>query len=394
MIQPATHPAPSHPTTLAPHRPAAIDIPVALPRLPTLEHIIPYLAQIDTNRWYTNHGPLCAALQEQLARFWGLEYEHVALTTSATSGITLALNAHEVQPGLRCLMPSWTFTASAGAVVAAHLRPHFVDVRADTWCPDPTEMETLAQAPDVGAMLVVVPFGTPIDLAVWDGVSQRTGKPVIIDAAAAFDTLRADGPMPVAHCTTVVSMHATKVFGLGEGGAVLSRDPVLAERVRTLARFGFAGTRAAQLPGINAKISEYTAAVGLAGLDYWPRTRANWQAATALYRQHLPATLLPPGGCGDHWVTSTLNILWPDSATQLADTLAGQGIGSVSWWGTGCHTQPAYATCTRQPLPVTERLGHSALALPFWQDIGTEQVLRICATLTQALDSMDLNTAG
>lgn len=314
-----------------------------------------------------------------------MDYDHVALVTSATTGITLALKAHGVRPGSHCLMPSWTFTASAAAVMAAHLQPHFVDVRADTWCPDPTEVETLARSPEIGAILIIVPFGAPLDLAIWDAIAARTGRPVIIDAAAAFDTLRADGPMPVGQCTVVVSLHATKVFGVGEGGAVLSRDPALAEHIRALARFGFSGSRSAQHPGINAKISEYTAAVGLAGLDLWPETRRAWQSVTNLYRTHLPSTLGLPPTFGEGWVSSTLTALWPGNAQTLAKDLAAQGIGTVSWWGTGCHTQPAYAASPQEALPLTEEYGRCAIGLPFWQGMGAGQVARVCTALQNLL---------
>ena len=220
---------------------AVIDLPFARSKLVSADRIIPHLRRIDSSRWYSNNGPLCVSFQERLAAFWGLEAEAVALTTNATVGITLALNAHGIKPGLRCLMPSWTFVASAAAVTAAHLLPSFVDVQSDTWCPDPAHLEQLAKAADVGAILIVMPFGAPVDLSVWDALAARVGKPVIIDAAAAFDTLRHDGPMPVPACPTVVSLHATTVFGVGEGGVVLPRASEPPERARILTHCGFNG---------------------------------------------------------------------------------------------------------------------------------------------------------
>ncbi|WP_244410133.1 DegT/DnrJ/EryC1/StrS family aminotransferase [Gluconacetobacter diazotrophicus] len=362
-----------------------IDIPVAWPRLPAMEYIAPYLHQIDANRWYSNQGPLCEAFQERLGRFWGMAYDNIALVANATTGLTLALRAQALRQGSRCLMPSWTFVASAAAVAAADLVPHFVDVDPDTWIPDPDTIEDLARSPDVGAILIVVPFGSPIDLAVWDAVSQRTGRPVIIDAAAAFDTLRSDGPMRIGKSTVVVSLHATKVFGIGEGGAVISRDPVLAEHIRTLARFGFSGSRSAQSPGINAKISEYTAAVGLAGLDVWAETRSHWDALTRLYLGLLPASVRLPPAFGHNWVASTLAVICPEKSQPVAETLARRGIGTVSWWGSGCHTQPAYAGYPREHLPTTQQYGYRGIGLPFYQDMTEEQVTRVCATLRDVL---------
>ena len=92
---------------------------------------------------------------------------------------------------------------------------------------------------DVGAIMVVAPFGAPVDGPEWERVQADTGIPVIIDAAAAFDTLQERGPMRLGACPMTVSLHATKVFGVGEGGALLCHDRALMDRVRRMAQFGF-----------------------------------------------------------------------------------------------------------------------------------------------------------
>ena len=356
----------------------AAPVPVARPRLPSAASILPYLRQIDANAWYANHGPLAQEFQSQLGAHWGLARHQVALLSNGTSALTLALLASGIRPGQRCLMPSWTFIASAGAVRQAGLLPHFVDVRPDTWTPDPDELEGLAARHDIGAILAVSPFGAPLDLPAWDRLQRATGLPVIIDGAAAFDTLREGGPMLVGGCPVIVSLHATKVFGVGEGGAVLSRDAGLMERVRRLAQFGFLGTREALLPGVNAKMSEYAAAVGLAGLDGWPETRARWSAVTDRYRSHLPTGVVVPPGFGKDWVSSTLNVLMPADRADAMGDLAAQGIGALRWWGPGCHAQPAFRDCPAEPLPITEDLARRSLGLPFWQDLTEAQVAAVC----------------
>lgn len=364
-------------------KPAVIQ--VARPRLPQAQAIQPYLEQIDANAWYSNHGPLAQLLQRRLAEHWGVAATEVALTSNATASLTLALQASGARPGSRCLMPSWTFVASAGAVVAAGLVPHFVDVCPTSWAPEPSELQRLARLHDIGAILVVAPFGAPIDLEAWDRVREETGLPVVIDAAAAFDALRNDGPMPVGHCPVAVSLHATKAFGIGEGGALIARDPSLMRRVRSLAQFGFAGTREAQLAGINAKLSEYGAAVGLAGLDTWAETRARWQLVTDAYRTMLPPALTLTPGFGRDWIASTLSVLWPADQPDLADRLVASGIATLSWWGLGCHTQPAFRHCPAEALPVTSIYAPRAVGLPFWQDLSLAQVEKVCAALRLAL---------
>ncbi|BBC79982.1 pleiotropic regulatory protein DnrJ/EryC1/StrS [Acetobacter orientalis] len=326
--------APKQPArSLVRHDRVPSTIPVAYPRLPTTDKIIPYLNQIDQNRWYTNQGPMCNALQDRLGQFWGVGCDRVALVANATTGITLALQAHNIPFGKLCLMPSWTFTASAAAAISANLQPYFVDVDPYTWIPNPEQIEHLAKADEVGAILIVAPFGAPLDLSRWDDVAERTGRPVIIDAAAAFDTLRQDGPMRPGRSTLVVSLHATKIFGIGEGGAVITHAPAMAEHIRTLARFGFSGSRASLYPSVNAKISEYTAAVGLAGLDCWNTTRAQWLRITALYRKILSPDLMLPPDFGHNWVSATLTVIGHDNTQQTAEYLARHDIQTVSWWG-------------------------------------------------------------
>jgi dTDP-4-amino-4,6-dideoxygalactose transaminase len=361
-------------------------IPVAKPKLPTASAILPYLKEIDANHWYANHGLLWLRFQSRLADHWGVANGSVALVANATLGLTLALRASGVRPGSFCLMPSWTFVASAGAAIQAGLTPRFVDVERDTWMPDPAALAKRSDLAEIGAIMIVAPFGMPFDVRPWDELSERTGIPVIIDGAAAFDSLRAAGPGPIGRSPIVVSLHATKVFGIGEGGAVICGDAEWLERLRRLSNFGFYGSRVSLLPGINAKISEYAAAIGLAGFDVWPSARAKFALLTERYRERLArqgaVELMPRFGEG--WVTSTLSVIWPQDCPNGSAKLAAEGIATLPWWGHGCHAQPAFADCPRDPLPITEELGRTVTGLPFWLDMTATQVDAVCAAVLRA----------
>jgi len=376
----------THPAMPAGARDVAAGIPVARPRLPGAAAILPYLEELDANGWYANHGPLLHRLRARLAAHWGLDPGAVALTANATLAIALVLRALGAAPGSRCLMPAWTFAATAGAARAAGLVPHFADVDPASWALDPEAVEARGDLDGIGAILAVAPFGRPLDAARWDAVSARTGIPVVIDAAAAFDATRAGGPMAAGAAPVVVSLHATKAFGIGEGGAVLSRDAALLERVRRLSNFGFLGAREAALPGINAKMSEYAAAVGLAALDAWPETRATWLAVTRRYAEALAdhPSIAPSPGFGGDWVSATLTVLWPGDREAGAAALEREGIGTLRWWGEGCHRHPAYAALPRDPLPVTEFLAARAVGLPFWRDMTPAQIALVCGVAGRA----------
>jgi dTDP-4-amino-4,6-dideoxygalactose transaminase len=355
-------------------------IPVMRPKLPMVDRLAPYLAATDKARLYSNFGPHACALEERLASHFGVASGAITTVANATLGLTLALTAQGAQPGSLCMLPGWTFVASANAVVHAGLTPYFVDVDAATWTLDPVALAAeIARAPaTVGAVMVVAPFGQPIDYRAWDAFKRETGLAVVIDAAAAFDSLQ------VGETPAVVSLHATKIVGVGEGGFVASRAASLIGAIRRHSNFGFDSHRNAAVAGFNAKLSEYHAAVGLAALDLWPETRAMWMAAARAYRQALAKsnciTLQP--GFGEAWVSSTC-IVSVDAAVraEAQQALAAAGIDTRSWWGDGAHCHPAMAAFPRARLPITETLARSTIGLPLYQDLLPDEIDYIVATM-------------
>src|ERR1051325_7184863 len=292
-------------------------IPVMWPKLPSTERLAPYLRSIDASRVYSNYGPLTLSLEDRLAAHYGLGQSTVSTVANATVGLAIALAIQHPPPGTLCLMPAWTFVASAHAAVMAGLVPYFVDVDAATWALDvETVSEEIARAPaQVGAVMPVAPFGAPIDLPAWESFRLRTGLAVAIDAAAAFDSLQ-----PTA-IPTVVSLHATKVLATGEGGFVVSTETAIQCEVRMRANFGFAGSRQAQAPAFNAKLSEYHAAVGHAGLDEWAQTRTEWSCAAQAYLRAIGRSnrvRLQPG-FGEEWITSTCLLSFGEQITDRVE---------------------------------------------------------------------------
>jgi len=350
------------------------------PLLPDAREIQTYLEAIDAARWYTNFGPLVRAFEKRLAEHWGVADGAVASFANGTLGLTLALGASDVARGALCAMPAWTFPATPAAAVAAGLTPWFVDVDAASWALDPAQVQALLpQAPGpVGAVMPVSAFGAPVDVAAWDRFHAETGLPVVIDAAAAFDS------RPAGQAPAMVSLHATKILGIGEGGVVVSRDLDLVARLRRASNFGFSpGARVAE-PGVNAKMSEYAAAVGLAALDRWPRHRALYQELAEAWRTALGnvpgASLQQSWGRG--WVAATLNVRLAGCEAEFAIAELGRrGIEARRWWGAGCHRQPAFAAFPRAQLPVTDALAASVLGLPFHLDLAPREIVFVCDTL-------------
>jgi len=358
-------------------------VPIMRPMLPAAERVVEYLRRIDAGRSYSNFGPLACALEERLAQRYRLGPGTVTTVANATLGLALALAAQGAARGTLCAMPAWTFVASAHAAVAAGLVPYFVDVDADTWALDAEALaDALARAPaPVGAVMPVAPFGRPLDAKAWDAFQARTGLPVVIDAAAGFDALTA-GATPA-----VVSLHATKVLGTGEGGFLACADPALVRRVRTASNFGLDPDRRATSPATNAKLSEYHAAVGLAALDEWAAARAQWMGAAGAYRRAVDGSnrVRFQDGFGETWVSSTCVLRAADGAAgRIEGALAAAGVETRHWWGQGAHAHPATAPFPRAALPVTEALAETTFAVPLWRDLGSAEIERVAEIMLAA----------
>ena len=360
---------------------APINIPVSVPLLPRWNELAQWMRQIDRSRIYTNRGPLCIELEQRLATHYlgsSAPVDSVCLTTSGTLGLVASLLALDLAPGSICALPSWTSIASASAVAAAGLTPYLLDVSLDTWGLDPTRVqhEVAAMAVPPAVVMVVSPFGAAVDTERWREFSINSGIKIVIDAAAGFDSASA-GDIPV-----VVSLHATKPLGVGEGGFVISSDLGFMERLRQVANFGFSTMRIAHHVGINAKISEYHAAIGLAQLQKWTETRASWLRIAAAYRTAFAPypTIRCLPGYGVQWTSSTAVFRFVGrSATELAQQLNHRNVESRRWWQRGVGHHPAFADAASGTLANTNCLADETLALPCYLTLPPSGAFAISA---------------
>ena len=150
-------------------------IPLMRPKLPDATQLLPYLREIDANRWYSNFGPLEQRLTGRFAAQFGVTGDHVVCLSNATTALSISLAALTGDDGRYCLMPSFTFVATAQAALAAGLTPYFLDVDPATWRLDNSVVcDVIARlGSDVAAVMVVAPFGAPIDIAPWDRLTEE-----------------------------------------------------------------------------------------------------------------------------------------------------------------------------------------------------------------------------
>lgn len=357
---------PSPPTVLA----------MMQPRLPDAAALAPYLRRIDASAVYSNWGPLCTELQQRLEARLDAPGHRVVCANSGFSALVAAILAHagaaNERPGRPlALIPGYTFTATAMAAVSCGYTPLLADVDPVGWAlhPEAVAAQAGGRLAEVGVVLPVAPYGRRPDYAAWVAFQREQGVPVVIDAAASFEhTFDAPGWLaPGDDVPVAVSFHATKTFATAEGGAVISPQHQTARLMAAL-NFGFCGSRQSVITGINGKISEYHAAIGLAELDGWPAKQAQLHQTARQYRHIASQYRL-----GRNFIT------WPDvaacyafveardaaDADRLIGHLAAQGIETRRWYHTGLHQHPAYASAPHAgPLACTEDIGQRLIGLP------------------------------
>lgn len=358
------------------------------PLLPDTDALAPYLRRIDAARVYSNFGPLSVELAERLAEYFGVDAANVALFANGTLALQAAIETVGEQDD-EWVMPSWTFVASGQAVLAARRRPHFADVDAASWAlpaPAPDAHRHLPlESASHRSHLLVAPFGARPSLTPWAHVSG----PTIVDAASCFDACRGIGPEIGASTMVMVSLHATKALPAGEG-AVLVGPADWVRRAHVWGNFGFAGTRVASGPGLNAKLSEYHAAIALASLDQWDDRRSRWQQLLHAARgvsERLGLTLQP--SMVDGHVSTTWNVVLPDGVgiDRAEATLDAAGVATRRWWPCGVHEMPAFADRPCDDLPVTTWLVRSVLGLPMGLHLGDGEFERIERALSRVLQA-------
>lgn len=360
-------------------------IPVLVPDLPGTDELIPFLRRIDANHWYSNYGPLWREFRGSLTACIAARTHQpdlqIAFTSSGTTAIELALRIRAIPGRHLCLVPSFTFIASAHAICNAGLEPFLLDIDEHSLALTPeivaSALPHLPEPP--AAVLVISAFGAPPDIHGWQAFEKTHGIPVVFDAAAALMSLNASQQQPLC-----VSLHATKVFGIGEGGAVLSTDADLIKRITAMTGFGFIdGSRASFIRGGNYRISEYAAAIGLANLARIEHKITRLQHVVARYAAALSGSRFRlQDHVGDRWVTMTLNILVPPDA--IKDTLGNLDrakVGWRHWWGMGCHTHPAFANVGSLDLPVTRAVAPQVVGIPCYTGLTDDAIDTVCRLL-------------
>jgi len=236
---------------------------VTRPFLPELTELTPYLEQIWARRYLTNSGPYHQEFEEALARHLGVE--HVSVFANGTLALLTALQALRIVGEV--ITTPFSFVATSHVLTWNRAHPIFVDIDPETFNLDP---EKIAEAitPETTAILPVHVYGTPCNVERIAEIAAEHNLRIIYDAAHAFDVKYRNQSILAFGDLSVLSFHATKVFNTFEGGAIISRSAEMKLRIDRLKNFGFVDEVTVIEPGINAKMNEFQAALGLVQLNH------------------------------------------------------------------------------------------------------------------------------
>ena len=236
---------------------------VTQPALPPLAEFIPYLEEIWDSKILTNTGPFHKRLEEDLCKTLGVKY--ISLFTNGTIALLTALQALRITGEV--ITTPYSFVATSHSLLWNGIRPVFVDIDPITLNIDPTRIEA-AITPQTSAILAVHCYGHPCDVAAIQKIADNYNLRVIYDAAHAFGVQIQGGSVLNSGDLAVLSFHATKVFNTFEGGAIICHDAKTKVRIDHLKNFGFVDEVTVVAPGINGKMSEFNAALGVLQLKH------------------------------------------------------------------------------------------------------------------------------
>ncbi|KAF6614301.1 MULTISPECIES: DegT/DnrJ/EryC1/StrS family aminotransferase [Paenibacillus] len=368
------------------------DIPFLRPNLVKKERFIANFEKIEETRIYSNYGPLNNLFEERVIAQMFDGIGSAVTVHNATIGLILAIAQSKRPQGKYAVMPSFTFAATPLAAEWCGLEPYFLDIEPENWQMNRDQLEQTVKllGDEIAVIVPYATFGTALDLSVYNKL-QEQGIPVVIDAAASFGTITSEEATHFGKGfggAVVFSFHATKSFGIGEGGLVYSLDRDVIRRIRQAGNFGFSSSRESVTQGLNSKISEYTAAIALATLDHFKNVRENRRTIYEYYLQELiQADLLERGWSVQKTKGSVVHqfvpVLSPDSHTnqEVVKLLASNSIEARTYFSPACHQQKQFQSYTRSTLHVTEHIAKHIVSLPLWEELDEINIRKIVNVL-------------
>lgn len=267
------------------------NIPFIKPAFPNSREVAEDYIRIVESNWFTNFGPYERQFSKDAAAFIG-EGMYACSVSNATLGLFVAIKLlfnHDSKKEV--LVPSFTFAAGPEMLISSGLTPVFIDIDRNSWQPDWKQAEEYIKnnRNTVGGILLCNIFGVGnVEIEKWEHISEEYKLPLVIDSAAGFGSLYSRGKrVGTGGDCEIFSLHATKPFAVGEGGLIVSKNESLIEAAKSFENFGFNHEKQIGTIGINAKMQEFNAAIGLRQLKGFDTRLTNRQNNLEKYKEKL-----------------------------------------------------------------------------------------------------------
>ncbi|RUO45054.1 DegT/DnrJ/EryC1/StrS family aminotransferase [Idiomarina aquatica] len=357
------------------------NIPVTKPYLPSRERLERYIDGIYEREWLTNNGTLVQELTRRLEDYLGVE--NLLLVSNGTLALQIAYRALDISTTedyetSEAITSPFSFIATASSLKWEGIKPVFADIDPDTWCLDPKKAEQ-AITPNTKAIVPVHVFGNACDVEMLGQVAKKHNLKIIYDAAHAFGIKYKNTSILKHGDAATLSFHATKIFHTAEGGAIIFKEKSTFEKAKKLINFGITGPTSIESLGINAKMNEFQAAIGLSVLDDIERII---EKRLDIYKQYINSL--------NDKVTQPV---WNESATKnggyfpilfnseekvllTQKKLDDMGICSRRYFFPSLDTISSL-TNEGKPQPISKSISRRILCLPIYHDLTKNKALEI-----------------
>lgn len=358
-----------------------MSIPVIRSSMPPMEEYMAEIAPLWESRYLSNHGEKARELERRAAEYLGAD--HAVSAVNGHQALELILQAMELKGEV--ITTPFTFVSTVAAIVRCGLTPVFCDIREDDCTLDPEKIEDLITEKTC-AILPVHVYGNFCRVEEIDAIAKKHGLKVIYDAAHAFGaTYRGQGAGSFGDAS-MFSFHATKAFHSAEGGLVTCRDAHLTNALWQLQNFGLGGAADVQRVAGNAKMNEFSAAMGLCNLRHLGeylegRKRAYLQYLSRLDGLRGVRLNRFAGGVEPNY---TYFPVWIDpeeagfSRDDLAEELEKHGIGSRKYFSPAVCDMAPYRKYDRGQTPIARKAASQVLTLPMYAELTQTEVDEIC----------------
>jgi dTDP-4-amino-4,6-dideoxygalactose transaminase len=370
-------------------KPFSKPIYITRPLLPSREAVYRKIDEIFDSQWLTNNGPQHKLFEKTLENY--LQVPQLSLVNNGTSALQLACQALRLSGEV--ITTPFTFAATPHVLYWNNIRPVFCDIEEDSWNLDPDKIESLI-TPSTSAILPVHVFGNPCNTDSIQKIADRYGLKVIYDASHCFGIkVNGQGIGNFGDISTF-SFHATKIFHTFEGGALTCPDPTIKIRVDLAKNFGFQGENLVIVPGINAKMNEFQAAIGLLVLNIFEEEVEKRKKITMIYQDRLSEvkgiTFLDKVDqkVDYNYYNFVIRVdkdKYGKGRDELYEELKKYNVFARKYFYPLCsqfQCYKNYPSSSPENLPIAEKVSDEVLSLPLYGSLTDGDVNKICEIIT------------